>query len=76
MPNDTILDGVPRGTIELRNVDTTSMANINLGETGAVNYTLELFAGTYDVLVQSYSATSQSVLPDTTQARIEKGCSP
>ena len=40
------------------------VTTIDLNETGAVSYSLRLFAGTYDVLVLSNGATNQSVLPD------------
>lgn len=72
MPNDTKLDGQPRGRLRFRNVDTLVDDDIDLGETGAVMYSRKLFAGLYDVYIHGNFDTVQSVLPSNQQMMVEK----
>lgn len=73
MPDDTDLDGFHRGWLEFRDTATNHTVTAFLGETGASMFDVELFAGTYDILVQSRDAQYQTVLPDGARALLRSG---
>ncbi|HRI70356.1 MAG TPA: hypothetical protein PK156_39260, partial [Polyangium sp.] len=73
MPNDTKLDMKSRGRLRFRNVDTLDDYEFEFGETGAVNYTMTLFSGVYDVYVVGNLDTMQSVLPGSKAMLIQRG---
>lgn len=71
MPNDTILDGKSRGYMRFQNLDTGDYYDVDLGETGAVNYSVTMFPGLYHIFVYSNYASQQSVLPGFRAMRLE-----
>lgn len=71
MPNDTILDGKSRGYLRFQNLDTGDYYDVDLGETGVVNYSVTMFAGLYNIFIYSNYAAQQSVLPGFRAMRIE-----
>lgn len=71
MPSDTILDGKSRGYLRFQNLETADYYDVDLGETGAVNYSVTMFPGLYHIFVYSNYASQQSVLPGFRAMRIE-----
>jgi hypothetical protein len=70
MPNDMKLDGQTRGYLRFQNLETGDYYDVDFGETGAVNYSVTLFAGVYNVQVHGNYAGLQSVLPGNRDMRI------
>ncbi len=75
MPNDGKLDGQTRGRLRFRNVETGDDYDIDFGETGAVTYSVTLFAGVYDVYIHGNYETVQSVLPGARDMKVQTGLS-
>lgn len=73
MPNDGKLDGQTRGRLRFRNTVTFDDYDIDFKETGAINYSVKLFAGVYDVYVHGNSDMLQSVLPGDRDMLVQRG---
>jgi len=73
MPNDTLLDSQSRGFLRLRNVETLEDTDIDIGETGPVNYSKRIFSGLYDVYIHGNYDTLQKVLPSNRDMLLQKG---
>lgn len=75
MPDDVVNSSYPRGYLTLVDTTTKHVSYFSFGETGPVNYSLQVFASTYDVHVESNTSYEQSVLPSDQKIRVQKGCS-
>lgn len=73
MPNDGKVDGISRGRLRFRNVETVDDYDVDFGETGGVNYSQKMFAGLYDVYIHGNYESQQSVLPSNRDMMVQKG---
>lgn len=56
LPDDGVLDGVPRAVLEFRSVDYPSVSRLSLGEQGPGRFSITLIPGDYEVeLITAYS---------------------
>ncbi len=56
LPDDGVLDGVPRAVLEFRSVDYPSVSRLSLGEQGPGRFSVTLVPGDYEVeLITAYS---------------------
>jgi type III secretory pathway component EscS len=74
MADDTVLDNRPRGYLRFIDTITADTTSVSVGETGPANYSLTLYAGSYDVSFSSPGADDQDVLPPDGLTQLKIGC--
>ena len=75
MPNNTqqYYEDHYRGRIIFRNKSSSDAIYVSIGHSGAANYSVKLFKGSYDVDFDSNNESYQNVLPGQ-RIRVYKGC--